>query len=290
MESETITPAPNSLGAVIDLIQHLRGEGGCPWDRKQTPQSLTVYLIEEMYELVDAIASGDAQAVCEELGDVVFQVLFLAELFRESGSFDLDNVVQHNVEKMVRRHPHVFGEKKVTSTAAIRANWHAIKKEEQKANGNNRETSVLDSIPASLPALMRSYRVSERAARTGFDWADLREVMGKVEEEWAEFKAAVEQISDDATRDKAAVEFGDIIFTLSNVARFVGFHPETALTAAINKFERRFRFMEHAFSDQGSDIESASREEMDGAWETAKDATAGEEQADSAEGRQEKEN
>jgi len=290
MESETITPAPNPLGAVIDLIRHLRGEGGCPWDRKQTPQSLSVYLIEEMYELVDAIASGDAQAVCEELGDVVFQVLFLSELYRESGAFDLDNVVQHNVEKMVRRHPHVFGEKKASSTAAIRANWHAIKKEEKKANGNGRETSVLDSIPASLPALLRSYRVSERAARTGFDWADLMEVMGKVEEEWDEFKIAVQQIGDDATRDKAAVEFGDIIFTLSNVARFVGFHPETALTAAINKFERRFRYMEHAFSDQGSDLEAATREEMDRAWEAAKDATAGEGPADHAEEDQKTEN
>ena len=161
----------------------------------------------------------------------------------------------------------------MTSTTAIRENWHAIKKEEQKAN-HSEQSSVLDSIPVSLPALMRSYRVSERAARTGFDWNDLTEVMAKVEEEWDEFKTAVQQIRDEDSRRMAAVEFGDIIFTLSNVARFVGFHPETALTAAINKFEQRFRDMEQAFSHQGTTLESASREEMDGAWETAKERTS----------------
>jgi MazG family protein len=273
MEKETITPEPNSLGAIVALIQRLRGENGCPWDQKQTPQSLAVYLIEEMYELVDAVTTGNAQAVCEELGDVVFQILFMAELFAESGSFDLDTVVQHNIDKMVRRHPHVFDEKTVMSTDAIRKNWHAIKKEEQKTS-QRESSSVLDSIPASLPALMRSYRVSERAARTGFDWNDLTEVMAKVEEEWREFKSAVQQIQDEESRRMAAVEFGDIIFTLSNVARFVKFHPETALTAAINKFEQRFRYMEQDFNRQGTEIESASREAMDRAWETAKEKAA----------------
>ena len=272
MGKEDLTPAPNDLGAVIALIQRLRGEDGCPWDRKQTPQSLTIYLIEEMYELVDAISSGNAQAVCEELGDVVFQVLFLAELFSESGIFDLDRVVAYNIEKMIRRHPHVFGEEKVASTAAVRENWHAIKKQEQKAN-NADQASLLDSIPASLPALMRSYRVSERAARTGFDWNDLAEVMAKVEEEWDEFKAAAHKVRDEASKEQAAVEFGDIIFTLSNVARFMKFHPETALTAAINKFERRFRYMEDAFRRQGQELDGASREEMDRAWEDAKRQT-----------------
>jgi len=270
MESEKLGPAPDSLDAIVALIQQLRGEGGCPWDQKQTPQSLSVYLIEEMYELVDAIASGNTRAVCEELGDVIFQVLFLVVLFTESGAFDLDRVVRHNIEKMVRRHPHVFGDTKVTSTAAVRENWHAIKKEEQKAN-HCEDASLLDSIPASLPALMRSYRVSERAARTGFDWNDLAEVMAKVEEEWAEFKTAASQIRDETSRHMAAVEFGDIIFTLSNVARFVGFHPETALTAAINKFEKRFRHMEQAFRRQGTELEAASRDAMDRAWDTAKE-------------------
>jgi MazG family protein len=175
---------------------------------------------------------------------------------------------------MVRRHPHVFGEKKLTSTAAIRENWHAIKKKEQKTNHSKDQASLLDSIPAGLPALMRSYRVSERAARTGFDWNDVTEVMDKVEEEWCEFKEAVRKIKDDGTREKAAVEFGDIIFTLSNVARFVGFHPENALTAAIGKFEQRFRHMEHAFRNQGEDLESVSRTEMDRAWENAKEQLA----------------
>jgi len=273
MEKEELSPVPNTLGAVIALVRRLRGEDGCPWDRKQTPQSLAIYLIEEMYELVDAVATGDAAAVCEELGDVLFQVLFLAELFAEKGAFDLDAVVQRNLEKMIRRHPHVFGDRKVTSTAAIRENWHAIKKEEKKAS-RRAESSVLDSIPASLPALMRSYRVSERAARTGFDWNDLVEVMAKVEEEWDEFKEAAQMAEDGGSRSKAAVEFGDIIFTLSNVARFMSFHPETALTAAINKFEQRFRSMENAFRRRGQDLDGATRGEMDRAWEAAKAQTA----------------
>lgn len=273
MEQEAIKPRPNPLGTVIALIQRLRGNDGCPWDQKQTPRSLSVYLIEEMYELVDAVAAGNHQAVCEELGDVVFQVLFLAELFSEIGVFDLDDVVQRNVAKMIRRHPHVFGDKKTISTAAVRENWHAIKKEEQKEN-HREHASLLDSIPASLPALMRSYRVSERAARTGFDWAALAEVMDKVEEEWREFKSAARDMTDEAGREKAALEFGDIVFTLSNVARFMGFHPETALTAAIQKFEQRFRYMENAFRDRGRDLESASRDEMDRAWDIAKLKTA----------------
>jgi MazG family protein len=272
MESEDLTPAPNSLGAVMALIQRLRGENGCPWDRKQTPQSLAVYLIEEMYELVDAVASGDPQAVCEELGDVFFQVLFMAELFAETGAFGLDAVVERNLAKMIRRHPHVFGDKKALSTAAIRENWHAIKKEEQRGKNGPAPPSVLDSIPAGLPALMRSYRVSERAARTGFDWNDLAEVMEKVEEEWQEFKSAAQMVKKAADLEKAAVEFGDIIFTLTNVARFAGFHPETALTAAIQKFEQRFRYMEQALRDRGRDLEAASRDEMDAAWEDAKRA------------------
>ena len=276
MEKEDLTPAPNTLGAVMTLIRRLRGEDGCPWDRKQTPQSLAIYLIEEMYELVDAITSGDEEAVCEELGDVIFQVLFLSELFAEKDAFDLDAVVERNLAKMIRRHPHVFGDTKVTSTADIRENWHAIKKEEKKAH-QREGGSLLDSIPAGLPALMRSYRVSERAARTGFDWNELTEVMAKVEEEWDEFKEAAQMADDAPSRHKAAVEFGDIVFTLSNVARFMKFHPETALTAAINKFEQRFRCMEDAFRNQGQELEAASREEMDRAWETAKQQTASKE-------------
>jgi tetrapyrrole methylase family protein/MazG family protein len=276
MEKEELTPVPNTLGAVIALVRRLRGQDGCPWDRKQTPQSLAIYLIEEMYELVDAITSGDEEAVCEELGDVVFQLLFLSELFTEKGAFDLDAVVQRNLAKMIRRHPHVFGDTEVTSTEDVRENWHAIKKEEKKAH--QREAgSLLDSIPASLPALMRSYRVSERAARTGFDWNDLPEVMAKVEEEWDEFKDAAQVVDDEPSRHKAAVEFGDIVFTLSNVARFMKFHPETALTAAINKFEQRFRCMENAFRNQGQELEGATREELDRAWEAAKAQTAAEE-------------
>ena len=268
MAAPAITP-PNGdrLEAVMELIRRLRAPEGCPWDRKQTPPSLVNYLIEEVHELAEAITSGNRQAICEELGDVIFQVLFLAELYREMETFDLAGIVERNLTKMVGRHPHVFGPRQDLSTDEIRDNWHAIKKQEKAGRAGN---SLLDSVPGGLPALMRAYRISERAARAGFDWPDIDSVMAKVEEEWREFKTAQHTVRDEDTQQAAAVEFGDILFTLTNVARFARFHPESALAAAVNKFERRFRFMERYFDRQGRDIESVAREDLEAAWEHAK--------------------
>jgi MazG family protein len=260
----------HDLEAILTLIRRLRAPEGCPWDRKQTPSSLVNYLIEEVHELAAAIASGDTADVCEELGDVIFQVLFLVELYRETGRFDLTKIVATNLDKMVRRHPHVFADRQDISTDEIRANWHAIKKAE-KANDGDGE-GLLDSIPANLPALMRAYRISERAARAGFDWSDMDGVMAKVEEEWQEFKAARRGTPEGGDPQAAAMEFGDILFTLTNVARFARFHPESALAAAVNKFEQRFRLMETFFRGQGRDIETAARDELESAWDKAKQA------------------
>ena len=251
----------------------MRAPEGCPWDRKQTPPSLANYLIEEVHELAEAIAAGNPEAVCEELGDVLFQVLFLVEMYRETDTFDLAAIVERNIEKMVRRHPHVFGDRRDMSTDEIRANWHAIKKKEKQEDAGT--ASLLDSIPKNLPALMRAYRISERAARAGFDWSDMDGVMAKVEEEWAEFKQAQQTAGGAQARQAAAVEFGDILFTLTNVARFARFHPESALAAAVNKFERRFRFMEAHFARQGREIEGVAREELDAAWAQAKQQAPG---------------
>ena len=261
------TPNGDGLDAIMELIRRLRAPEGCPWDRKQTPSTLVNYLIEEVHELAEAITSGNRQAICEELGDVIFQVLFLVELYREAETFDLAAVVERNLTKMVRRHPHVFGTRQALSTDEIRDNWHAIKKEEKAGRA---EDSLLDSVPGSLPALMRAYRISERAARAGFDWPDMDGVMAKVEEEWQEFKTAQHAVRDADTKQAAAVEFGDILFTLTNVARFARFHPESALAAAVNKFERRFRFMEQYFDRQGHDIEAVDRAALEAAWEHAK--------------------
>ncbi len=268
MAETAVTPANGRLDDILALIRRLRAPEGCPWDRKQTPSSLANYLIEEVHELAEAIASGNMEAVCEELGDVIFQVLFMVEMYQETGAFDLPAIAARNIEKMVRRHPHVFGERRDMSTDEIRANWHTIKKAEKGAGADG--GSLLDSIPKNLPALMRAYRVSERAARAGFDWAAMDGVMAKVEEEWQEFKQARQAGSEDNASQADAMEFGDILFTLTNVARFARFHPESALAASVNKFERRFRFMEAYFARQGRDIESVDRGDLEAAWMRAK--------------------
>lgn len=252
-----------NIEKLINLIETLRGENGCPWDKKQTPRSMSIYLIEEVYELVDVIESGSPDEVCEELGDVLFHILFIARLFKEAGHFDIEDVACVNTEKMIRRHPHVFGKDKVVSAEEVRKRWHKIK---MKEKNHVRKASVLDSVPAKLPALMRAYRISERAARTGFDWNDISGVMQKAEEEWYELKSELTEKNQDA----AALEFGDVLFTLVNVARFAHIHPETALVDSVKKFEKRFRYMENVISESGRNIESASADEMNALWEEAK--------------------
>ena len=256
------------INSIIELIERLRSENGCPWDRKQTPKTIAVYLLEEVYELVDAIESKDPDGVCEELGDVLFHILFLSSLFREMGHFNIKDVVDLNVEKMTRRHPHVFGNESVDTVEDVRARWHQIKKEEKSLA---KEASILDSVPAGFPALMRAYRISERAAKTGFDWNDISGVMQKVEEEWSEFKAVLER-ENRAPTDQVflALEFGDVLFTLVNVARFAHIHPETALKKKKKKFETRFKYMEKVIAERQRIIESVSQEEKDELWEQAK--------------------
>lgn len=261
----------------MQLIQRLRGENGCPWDKKQTPATLSVYLIEEMYELVDAIGSKSPEDVCEELGDVLFQLLFIADIFHDSDQFDIQDAARLNLQKMIRRHPHVFGEATAATSEDVRRQWHRIKTAEKKSSGDTGiPAGVLDSVPTGLPALLRAYRISERAARTGFDWTSLSGVMEKVEEEWAEFKAEVRKIettasgSGAAERENLSLEFGDLLFTLVNVARFARIHPETSLADAIRKFEKRFRHMEAAALQDGVPLESVSHDDFNRLWENAK--------------------
>jgi len=263
-----LNPQTPQIASLIRLIQVLRGKNGCPWDRKQTPDSLAVYLVEEVYELVDAILSGQTEAVCEELGDVLFQVLFTARLFEETGDFSIEDAARMINEKMVRRHPHVFGKEQANNAGAVRKRWHEIKQMESK---DSKSASILDSIPVGLPALLRAYRVSERAAGTGFDWNDVRGVMDKAEEEWSEFcQEMKEGGTGSQDKDRLAMEFGDILFTLVNVARLAGIHPETSLTQSIQKFEKRFLHMEQTVAKRGERLDSASRGELDRLWEQAK--------------------
>jgi len=248
-----------------NLITTLRGENGCPWDRKQTPATMGRYMLEEVYELLEAIESGNPDEICEELGDVFFHILFIARLFQEKEIFGIEDVACKITEKMIHRHPHVFGNEKVNSADEVRVRWHKIKMKEKNTLSKK---SVLDSVPAGLPALMRAYTISERAAKTGFDWDNISGVMEKTEEELAELKA---ELSDEKENQKnVAMEFGDLLFSLVNLARFANIHPETALTDSIRKFEKRFKYMENIISESGRNLETVSMSEMDSLWEEAK--------------------
>jgi tetrapyrrole methylase family protein / MazG family protein len=263
-----MTHPPSAMDDLIRVIATLRGPGGCPWDREQTPRSMGRFLLEEAYELADAVESGTPAAVREELGDVLFHVLFLAMMFAEGGHFDLDGVCRTIADKMRRRHPHVFGSTQVKDSAEVVRNWQEIKRNEK---GNARRESVLDAVPASLPGLLRAFAVSERAARARFDWKDLGAVMDKLEEELSEFRAAA--AAGDA--EETAREFGDILFTLVNVARFSGVHPESALTAAVRKFERRFRDLEKTATSGGRELAAVSQAEKDRIWDDIKRSEPG---------------
>lgn len=258
---------PPTIGALRELIIALRGENGCPWDRKQTPESLSIYVIEEVYELLEAMAADDTDAICEELGDVLFQIFFVAYLYEQQGRFTLETVLACILRKMIRRHPHVFGAEKVENAGEVKQRWREIKLQEK---GRTLD-SLLDAVPSGMPALMRAYRISERAAGTGFDWSALEGVIAQAESEWSEFKTEVQKA--DASRgDKTdiSMEFGDVLFTLTNVARLAGIHPETALSRSTQKFIRRFKLMEAMAVEQNSSIEKISRDEMERLWQMAK--------------------
>jgi tetrapyrrole methylase family protein/MazG family protein len=254
--------------SLLQLIDTLRGENGCPWDRKQTAASMAIYLVEESFELVEAIEDGNTEAVCEELGDVLFQLFFILRLYDTQGVFDLGQVIGRVTEKMVRRHPHVFGDNRADTASQVSRQWQQIKKTE-KEHAN--QASILDSIPSGLPALLRAYRVSKRASQAGFDWSDLSGVIEKAREEWDEFSQELSRrATNDKPDEKLSMEFGDIVFTLANVARFAGFHPETALASSVKKFENRFRLMESILNEKGLEMSSVSQTELDELWERVK--------------------
>ena len=265
---ESKTCPQEGIDGLVEIIRTLRGENGCPWDRKQTPESMWKNLVEEVYELLEAIEGGDPADVCEETGDTLFQLVFIAEIYRDRGLFDLADSIASIANKMIRRHPHVYGDKGLKDEDELFRRWDAIKKEEKREAGKSCAASVLDSVPSGMPALLRSYKVSERAVRIGFDWDDMDGVLRKVEEEWREFGQALKE----GDKEEIALEFGDILFTLSNVARFAGIHPETALARSTDKFEKRFRIMEGFLARRGQALSDLSREEVDSLWDQAKKA------------------
>lgn len=246
------------------LMERLRGPDGCPWDKEQTLESLVPFMIEEAYEVIAAIDSGSPAEIKDELGDLLFQIVFMAEICKEEGRFDLSDVIDGTLAKMIRRHPHVFGETTAETSAEVLRNWAEIKKEEKidslKADG------YLSGIPEVLPALMRAHKVSQKAAKAGFDWQDISEVIAKLDEETAEFKEAVKE------KDAAGMEeeLGDMLFTIVNVSRFLSVNPEDALRKTIGKFINRFHHIEKRVQELGGDLSDASTSEMERLWQEAK--------------------
>ena len=238
MENSKIKSETDSLKALVALVASLRGEHGCPWDQKQTPQSMLIYLMEEMYELADAVESDNYRDVREELGDVLFHIVFLTQLYQERGFFGIYEVAQEIADKMIRRHPHVFGNIQVDNVEEVRQNWHKIKQNEKKQAPKE---SILDSVPKKLPALMRAYQISERTARSGFEAENSETIFNRLLSEFDQLKQAVTLEHVDDIYNK----FGNLLLYLVHLARALKIHPETALSAAVKKFEKRFRQMEN---------------------------------------------
>jgi tetrapyrrole methylase family protein / MazG family protein len=249
---------------LVEVMARLREPGGCPWDREQTRVSLKPYLVEETYEVLEAIESGDPRALREELGDLLFQVVFHARLADELGEFSIADVLRALHDKMIHRHPHVFGDTSVANAADALAQWEAIKRRESEREGTPR--SAIAGVPRALPSLIRAQRLQSKAARVHFDWPDARAAWEKVEEEIGEAREALHA----GDRTRLADELGDVLFSLVNVARLSALDADEVLRGTIEKFGRRFTEMEAGLRARGSSVESASVDEREQAWEVAK--------------------
>ena len=263
---------------LTELMAALRAPQGCPWDRKQTHESLKPYLLEETYEVLETIDLHDRRKMAEELGDVLLQVLFHSQIAAEAGTFTIDDVLERLADKLVRRHPHVFpngaGDPVPTNAEQVLAKWEDIKRAERQAEG--RPASVLDGVPQTLPALLRAYQIQARASRVGFDWshdqAGFDQLLTKIEEEIREFRTALRQPSsaDEGRQAEIEAEFGDVLFSLVNLGRFVKVNPEDALRQAVNRFSSRFQYIEREAARQGRAVVDLSFDEMNRLWEDAK--------------------
>ena len=253
---------PDALTRLRYVVHRLRAPGGCPWDMEQTHTSLIPHVIEEAYEVADAIRSGDPAQICDELGDILLQPVLHAEIASETGAFDLDKMANGLTDKLIRRHPHVFGDTSAATSDAVLKQWDAIKRTEK---GTEHE-GLLHGTGTGLPALMRAQKLQKKAARVGFDWPDATPVFAKIREEAAELEEAI------ASGDKAHMEeeLGDLLFSVVNLARKLGIESEPALAAANEKFTRRFHAMETHLRAQGHELGKLSLEQMDAAWDEVK--------------------
>ena len=244
---------------LADIVATLRGPKGCPWDLKQNHESMTPYLLEEAYEVCESIRLGDSDGLCEELGDLIFHIFFHARLAEEQGSFSISDVLAGISDKLVRRHPNVFGETRILTPEEQVRNWEKIKQAEGKQ-------SALDGVPKAAPALLRAYRIQQKAATVGFDWEHREQVLEKVREEIRELEEALQ------SRDPSGIEeeFGDLLFALVNLSRFIRVHPEETLNHAVEKFIRRFQRVETVLKERGTPIEDCTLAQMDRVWNELK--------------------
>ncbi|OGW61195.1 MAG: nucleoside triphosphate pyrophosphohydrolase [Nitrospirae bacterium RBG_16_64_22] len=263
-----MTDTDRKLSDLVAVMKRLRGPGGCPWDREQTAESIKPFLLEETYEVLEAMDEGKPHLVREELGDLLFQIVFLSELASEEGRFAIDDVIAGIADKMVKRHPHVFGDAEAKTSADVLSQWERRKRDEK---GGPAKRSALDGVPRELPALLRAQRLQDKASRVGFDWDHPEQVMEKVDEELREFREVL------ASKDPERMEeeLGDLFFSLVNISRFIGVNPEDALRKTISKFIRRFRHIEEKAHEAGRDLGEMTLAEMDALWEEAKREAAG---------------
>jgi len=253
-----------NLNTLLAIIERLRAPDGCMWDREQNTKSVRRYLIEEAYEVLDAIDEESPDNLKEELGDLLFQILFLVKISEEKGEFTISDVIREISEKMIRRHPHVFGNKIVRNVDEIKTNWNHIKIHEE--GKRDKDASLLEGVPRSMPSLRRAQKITEKASKVGFDWKNSDGVIEKVEEELEELKAAIRSKKETHIQD----EIGDVIFSLVNVSRFVSVDAEMALRSTIKKFSTRFSFIEAKLKEDGKDVSHVSLEEMDSLWNQSK--------------------
>ncbi len=251
--------AQKEFDRLVSIMERLRQPDGCPWDRKQTHQSLRQYLLEETYEVLEALDEEDFPALKEELGDLLLQIVFHAQLAKEEGKFSIEDVVNAISDKLVRRHPNVFGDVVINTAEEQSKNWELLKKKEGR-------TSAIEGVPKELSALLRAWRIQQKAAQVGFDWDNTADVWAKVEEELAELREAVGS----GSRDKIEDEFGDVLFALVNLSRFLKINPEDALRRTVNKFIRRFQQVESTLKERGKSPEDSNLEEMDAIWNEIK--------------------
>lgn len=250
-----------NLKKLTDIMAALRSEKGCPWDKEQTRDSLKPFLVEETYEVLEALDEGNPEKIKEELGDLLFQIVFHCQISKENNEFDMSDVIEKISEKMIKRHPHVFGKTKFKNKEDFRKHWE----DEKKREGKHRD-SILEGVPKALPSLMRAHKLQKRAARVGFDWEKTEDVLKKLDEEMKEFKHALKKKKQSEIED----ELGDIFFVLVNISRFVGVNPEDALRKTISKFISRFRYIEMKAADKRKNLSEMTLKEMDMLWDEAK--------------------